>query len=123
MKKRLFVSRMDRQEILKKIEEIRREVEKDQSAIFRSKILERRFHLHPSHRGLFFKKILHKIRKRLILEIGLILQPILDNQKEINLRFLKEIEKLKEVVSLRNTDPVKKGDDSPGQKPSGKNPG
>jgi len=117
------MSTMDRQEILKKIEEIRREVEKDQHAIFRGKILERRFHLHPSHRGFFFKGILQKIRKRLILEIGLILQPILDNQKEINLRFLKEIEKLKETVSMRKADQIKKGDDNPSQKPSGENPG
>ncbi len=117
------MSTMDRQEILKKIEEIRREVEKDQLAIFRGKILERRFHLHPSHRGFFFKRVLQKIRKRLILEISLILQPILDNQKEINLRFLKEIEKLKETVSMRKTEQINKGDDNPSQKPSGENPG
>ncbi len=113
---------MDREEILKKIEEIRREVAKDQFEILRGKILERRFHLHSSHRGLFFKNILQGLRKRLILEISLILEPILDNQKEINLRFLKELEKLKETVSTVKNEPVTKDNDNQGPKPSGNNP-
>ncbi|MDH7512483.1 MAG: hypothetical protein QHH14_06020 [Clostridiales bacterium] len=105
---------MDREEILRKIEEIRGEVEKDQLKTLRSKILERRFHFHGSHRNWVSRFILQKIRKRLILEMSLILQPILDNQKEINLRFLKEIERLKESVSSGQSDETEKGKDAQG---------
>ena len=89
---------MERDEILKKIEEIRREVERSQIENLRTKIRERQFHLHGSHRNRFLQKILLKFRKRLVLETSLILKPVLDSQQEINLRFLKEIEKLKEAV-------------------------
>ena len=92
---------MDREEILRKIEEIRSGLEKDQLNTLRAKILERRFHLHDSHRNRFSRLFLQKLRKRLILEMSLILQPILDNQKEVNLRFLREIERLKEAVPRR----------------------
>ncbi len=89
---------MERDEILRKIEEIRREVEKSQIENLRNKIRERPFHLHSSHRNRLLQKILMKFRKRLVLETSLILKPVLDSQQEINLRFLKEIEKLKEAV-------------------------
>jgi hypothetical protein len=105
---------MDREEILRKIEEIRSGVEKNQLNTLRAKILERRFHLHGSHRNRFSRLFLHKFRKRLILEMSLILQPILDNQKEINLRLLKEIEHLREAVSSGRTDDSKKGKDAQG---------
>lgn len=95
---------MDREEILKKIKEIRREVERDQLNHLRAKIMERKFHLHGSHRNAILRMIPLKIRERLILEVSLIFQPILDNQKEINLRFLKEIELLREAISARQTD-------------------
>jgi hypothetical protein len=105
---------MDREEILKKIEEIRGEVEKDQLKTLRSKILERRFHLHGSHRNRISRLFLQKLRKRLILEMSLILQPILDNQREINLRFLKEIGRLKEEVSSGRPGEPEKGKDAQG---------
>ena len=92
---------MDREEILKKISEIRREVESDQLNHLRAKIMERKFHLHGSHRNVILRMIPLKIRQRLILEMSLILQPVLDNQKEINLRFLKEIELLREALSAQ----------------------
>jgi hypothetical protein len=103
---------MDREEILRKIEEIRSEVEKDQLKTLRSKILERRFHLHGSHRNRVSRLFLQKFRKRLILEMSLILQPVLDNQKEINLRFLKEIERLKEAVTPGPPGESEKGKDA-----------
>jgi len=105
---------MDREEILRKIEEIRNGVEKDQLNTLRAKILERRFHLHGSHRSRISRLFLQKFRKRLILEMSLILQPILDNQKEINLRFLREIERLKEAVSSGRSDESEKGKDAQG---------
>jgi len=105
---------MDREEILRKIEEIRSEVERDQMKTLHSRIQERRFHLHGSHRGRFVRLFLEKVRKRLILEMSLILQPILDNQKEINLRFLREIERLKEAVSAGRAAESEKGRDAQG---------
>jgi hypothetical protein len=92
---------MDKKEILERIAEIKAEVEKDQFNIIREKILERPFHLHKSHRNFFTRRLIQKIRKRLILEISLILEPILDKQKEINLRFLDEIKRLREAYSLQ----------------------
>jgi hypothetical protein len=97
---------MDREEILKKIKEIRKEVEKDQLNHLRAKIMERKFHFHTSHRRAILRIIPEKIRKRLILEVSMILQPILDNQKEINLRFLKEIELLREALSAEQRGPA-----------------
>jgi len=90
---------MDREEIVKKIREIRQEVERDELNHLRAKIMDRKFHLHGSHRNPIVRLIPLTIRKRLILEISLILQPILDNQREINLRFLKEIKRLREVLA------------------------
>ena len=105
---------MDREEILRKIEEIRSGVEEDQLNTLRAKILERRFHLHGSHRSRVSRLFLQKFRRRLILEMSLILQPILDNQKEINLRFLREIERLKEAVSQGRSAETEKGKDAQG---------
>jgi hypothetical protein len=105
---------MDREEILRKIEEIRSGVEKDQLNTLRAKILERRFHLHGSHRSWISRLFLRKLRKRLVLEMSLILQPILDNQREINLRFLREIERLKEEVSSGRSAESDKGRDAQG---------
>ena len=98
---------MDREEILAKITSIRRELEQDQFEIITEKILERNFHHHRSERSFLIKKIIEKIRKRLMLELELIMKPVLDNQKEINIRFLKEIDKLKkelEILQAQQTD-------------------
>jgi len=89
---------MDREEIQAKIDTIRKELEQDQFEIITEKILERKFHQHRSERGFIFKKIIEKFRMRLMLELELILQPVLDNQKEINLRFLNEIERIKKEL-------------------------
>lgn len=91
---------MDREEILAKITSIRRELEQDQFEIITEKILERKFHHHRSERGFLIKKIIEKIRKRLMLELELIMKPVLDNQKEINIRFLKEIDRLKKELEI-----------------------
>jgi len=86
---------MERKEILKRIEDIREELAKDQFEIMCEKIMEKKFHLHRSDRKFFVKKIIEKFRKRWILELELILEPILENQKQINMRFLVEIDRLK----------------------------
>ena len=86
---------MERKEILKKIEDIREELAKDQFEIMCEKIMEKKFHLHRSDRKFLAKKIIEKFRKRLILELELILEPIMENQKQINMKFLTEIDRLK----------------------------
>ncbi len=88
---------MDREAILKKINDIRDELSRDQYHIIADKIMERRFHVHKSARNPLMRKIIHKMRGKLKNEIELVLGPILDNQREINLRFLEEIESLKKA--------------------------
>jgi len=100
---------MEREEILKKIESIQKSLEKDQFEIMAKKILAREFHLHPSSRNFIIKKLIEKFRIRLLNEIELILGPVLDQQKEINLRFLKEIKSLKEQVRSEKTFPIDNG--------------
>jgi len=89
---------MNRKEIIKKIESIRKNLEQDQFEIITRKILERKFHLHCSNRNFIMKRLIENLRVRLINEIELILEPVLDRQREINLRFLKEIKNLKEKI-------------------------
>jgi hypothetical protein len=86
---------MENKEILAKIEKIKTEIEADSCALIREKIQQRDLNLQKSGRGFFFAPIINKLRRRLLVEINHIIEPILENQKEINLRLLKEIEKIK----------------------------
>ena len=86
---------MDRDDILKKIENIREELARDQYQILTDKILERRLNVHKSARNPLLRRLIHKLRSKLKNEIELVLGPVLDNQLEINLRFLEELERLK----------------------------
>lgn len=99
---------MERKEILKKIAHIQKELEQDQFKIIHEKILDRPFYLHKSHRNIFLRKIIHALRRRLAVEVNLILEPILENQKEINLRFLKEIKHIKEVLAREEMNKAEK---------------
>ena len=93
---------MDQKEIMERIDAIKTELAADQFDIIKEKILERKFHHHKSNRKLLFSRFIEGMRRRLMLEIELILEPVLDNQKEINLRLLEEIQRLKkEVASLQ----------------------
>ena len=85
---------MDRTEILKKITQIKQDIDREQFDIIREKIYERHLHLHKSHRNVFMRKIIQIFRKKLLQEVGFILEPILENQKEINLRLLRKLEQL-----------------------------
>jgi|GEM_PF-776430 hypothetical protein len=89
---------MDQAEILQKIASIREELTRDQYRLLHQKILERRFHLHKSARNSLMRKVIEKLRAKFMNEVELILGPVLDNQQEINLRFLEEIERLKQAV-------------------------
>lgn len=88
---------MDREDILKKIDDIRDELSRDQYHLLADKIMERRLHVHKSARNPLMRKIIQKIRGKLKNEIELVLGPVLDNQREINLRFLEELERLKQA--------------------------
>jgi hypothetical protein len=94
---------MDREDILKRLERIRLELEADKTDLLRRKIMERPLHIHPSDRNPLTRKLIEKMRKRLVLELELILEPLLDNQREIHLRFLEEIERLKKVCPTAQT--------------------
>jgi len=97
---------VDQADILKKIEEIRRELSQDQYELLKQKILERSFHLHKSNRNPLSRRIIERLRSRLTKEVELIMGPILDNQQEINLRLLEEIERLKQAVLKFSPDPT-----------------
>lgn len=101
---------MQREEILERIAKIKQELSKDQYQIVIEKIAERKFQLHRSKRNIFSKRIIEKLRKKLIQELELILEPMLENQKEINMRFLEEIERLKKAcLSLETSGPTESG--------------
>jgi len=88
---------MERENILRKIEEICGELAEDRYEIMKGKILERTFHLHKSARNPLSRKFIEKFRTKLMHEVELVLGPVLDNQREINLRFLDEIERLRQA--------------------------
>ncbi len=102
---------MDRQQILKKINDIHRELQKDQHRIMIDKIHQRHFHLHQSNRGFLMRKMIHFFRSKLKNEIELIIQPVLDNQKDINLRFLHEIQSLKNQICQQTQTSKGRGDE------------
>ncbi|MCX6557183.1 MAG: hypothetical protein NTW95_07125 [Candidatus Aminicenantes bacterium] len=86
---------MEKEEILAKIEKIKSEIEADSCDLIREKIQQRDLNFQKSGKGFFLAFIINKLRRRLIIEMNHILEPLLENQKEINLRLLKEIEKIK----------------------------
>jgi single-stranded DNA-specific DHH superfamily exonuclease len=97
---------MESKEILAKIEKIKLEIEADACDLIRAKIQQRDLNLQKSGRGFFLAPIINALRRRLLVEMNHILEPLLENQKEINLRLLKEIEKIKQSHEpLSKTDP------------------
>jgi hypothetical protein len=97
---------MENKEILAKIEKIKTEIEADACDLIREKIQQRDLHFQKSGRGLVFAPLVNALRRRLLVEINHIIEPVLENQKEINLRLLKEIEKIKQSHEpLSKTDP------------------
>lgn len=102
---------MERKEILEKIEAVKKELAEDQFAIIKDKISERKFHHHKSDRKWFLGKLIEALRRKLMMEIEFILEPLFDNQKEINLRLLEEVRRLKKDVSaLEKSDDGKEND-------------
>ncbi|MCJ7580662.1 MAG: hypothetical protein MUP98_09015 [Candidatus Aminicenantes bacterium] len=94
---------MDQKEIIERIDAIKKELAADQFEIIKEKILERKFHHHKSDRKFLLGRFIEGMRRRLMLEIEMILEPMLDNQKEINLRLLEETRRLKKEVAAFQT--------------------
>lgn len=86
---------MENKEILAKIEKIKTEIEANACDLIRAKIQQRDLHFQKSGRVFIFAPLVNALRRRLLVEINHIIEPVLENQKEINLRLLKEIEKIK----------------------------
>jgi len=91
---------MEKEDILLKIDQIKDDLEKDRFQVIMNKIQEREFHLHRSERNVFLRWLIRRFRKRLMLEIQLIMEPEQKKQKEINIRFLNELEKIKRRLSF-----------------------
>ncbi len=91
---------MDRKEIIERMDAIKKELAEDQFDLIKEKILERNFHHHKSDRKFLLRRLIEGMRRRLMLEIEMILEPMLDNQKEINLRLLEEIQRMKKEVDI-----------------------
>ncbi len=87
---------MENKEILAKIEMIKNGIEADACDLIRAKIQWRDLKYQKSGRGFLLAPLINALRRRLLVEINHIIEPILENQKEINLRLLKEIEKIKD---------------------------
>jgi len=97
---------MDRKEILERIDIIKKELAENQFDIVKEKIFERKFHHHKSDRKILLRRFIEGMRRRLMLEVEMILEPMLDNQKEINLRLLEEIQRIKKEVDVLQTGDV-----------------
>lgn len=94
---------MDQKEIIERIDAIKKELAADQFEITTKKILERKFHHHKSDRKFLLGRFIERMRRRLMLEVEMIVEPMLDNQKEINLRLLEEIRRIKKDVAALQT--------------------
>jgi hypothetical protein len=87
---------MESKDILAKIEKIKAGIEADAGDLIREKIQQRDLHFQRSGKGFILAPLINALRRRLLVEVNHLLEPLLENQKEINLRLLKEIEKIKE---------------------------
>jgi hypothetical protein len=87
---------MENNEIEARISKIKEEIEADACDLIREKIRQREWNCRKSGRGFLLAPLINRLRQRLLREMNHILEPIFENQKEINLRLLKEIEKIKQ---------------------------
>jgi len=92
---------MERAEILARIAAIKSEVDAVNHEIILRLITERRIHVQTSHRASLLGRIINRIRQKLLFEVERGLGPMFDQQREINLRLLKEIETLKSALEQK----------------------
>lgn len=89
---------MERAEILARIAAVKTQVDAVNHDSICRLITERRIHVQPSHRASLLGRLINRIRQKLLFEVERGLGPILEQQREINLRLLKEIEALKAAL-------------------------
>lgn len=90
---------MERHEILARLDAIRDEVRAANPGIIRRLIVEEHLHVQVSSRRSLAGRLVNALRRRLLAEVELGLRPLLDRQREINLRLLKEVESLREELA------------------------
>ncbi len=92
---KIDANNMENKEILAKIEKIKQEIEADACDLIREKIQQRELNFQKSGRGFFLAPVINALRRRLLVEMNHMLEPILENQKEINLRLVERDRKNK----------------------------
>lgn len=89
---------MERADILARIDAIKTKVEDVNRDIIHRLIDERRIHVQTSHRTSLLGGLINRMRRKLLFEVERGLGPAFEQQREINLRLLKEIEALKAAL-------------------------
>jgi hypothetical protein len=89
---------MERNEILARLDAIRDEVRAANPGIIRRLIVEEHLYVQVSSRRSLAGRLVNALRRRLLAEVELGLRPVLDRQREIHLRLLKELEELREEL-------------------------
>jgi hypothetical protein len=92
---------MERAEILARIAAVKTQVDAVNHDIIRRLITEHRIHVQPSHRTSLLGRLINRMRQKLLFEVERGLGPMFEQQREINLRLLKEIEALKEALEQK----------------------
>jgi hypothetical protein len=92
---------MERTEILARIAAVRTQIDAVNHDIICRLITEHRIHVQPSHRTSLLGRLINRTRQKLLFEVERGLGPMLEQQREINLRLLKEIEALKEALEQK----------------------
>ena len=95
---------MERAEILARITAIKAEVDAVNHEIIRRLIAEDRIHVQTSHRASLLGSLINRIRQKLLFEVERGLGPKFEQQREINIRLLKEIETLKAALEKKEHD-------------------
>jgi hypothetical protein len=92
---------MERAEILARIAAIKTEIDAVNHDIIRRLIAEHRIHVQTSHRASLLGRLINRMRQKLLFEVERGLGPMFEQQREINLRLLKEIEALKAALEQK----------------------
>ena len=92
---------MERTEILVRIAAVKTQVDAVNHDIICRLIAEHRIHVQTSHRTSLLGRLINRMRQKLLFEVERGLGPMFEQQREINLRLLKEIEALKAALEQK----------------------
>ena len=92
---------MERAEILARIAAIKTKVDAVNHDIIHRLISEHRIHVQTSHRTSLLGRLINRMRQKLLFEVERGLGPMFEQQREVNLRLLKEIETLKATLEQK----------------------